>query len=174
MWTALQNGITTHYVAYRHSDFFTFKNIIVNTDKGVEWKKPGSGKEARLRYMSLTMSAGSIIICPLYKLTISDQGPSHSATDSLSFLFNVKIFSRSVLDRGREAGKHFSPGTRTRSRRLSVASHATLKFTLVQATTAHRWSRGMFYSFFNLGARWRWSTPRTGRSTPGKDLVPSV
>ena len=67
--------------------------------------------------MSLTLSAGSIIICPLSKLTISDQGPSHSATDSLSFRFNAK-------EEG-EPENIFSPGTRTRSRRLSVLSHGT-------------------------------------------------
>jgi hypothetical protein len=41
--------------------------------------------------------------------------PSHSATDSQSFRFIVKIFSRSALARGPE--KNFFTGARARSRR---------------------------------------------------------
>jgi len=50
-----------------------------------------------------------------------------------------------------------------------------VKFTLEQAMKAHRGGEVYLYSFFNLGARWGgWSTPRPGRSTPGKDPVPNV
>jgi hypothetical protein len=50
-----------------------------------------------------------------------------------------------------------------------------LKFTLEQATKTQRGSRGITYSFFNVGARWGgWSTPRLGRFTPGKDPVSIV
>jgi hypothetical protein len=45
-----------------------------------------------------------------------------------------------------------------------------VKLTLEQPTKAQRGSRGIAYSFFNLGARWGgWSTPIPGLFTPGKD-----
>jgi hypothetical protein len=45
-------------------------------------------------------------------------------------------------------------------------------FTLEQATKPQMGSRGIVYSFFNLGARWGGrSTPRSGRFTSGKDRV---
>jgi hypothetical protein len=53
-----------------------------------------------------------------------------------------------------------------------------VKFTLEQATKAQRWSRGMsnnstlsLTSALDGGG---WSTPRTGRFTPGKDQVPTA
>jgi len=50
-----------------------------------------------------------------------------------------------------------------------------VKVTLEQATEVQRWSRVELYSFFDLSARWgEWSTPRSGRITFGKDLVPIV
>jgi len=50
-----------------------------------------------------------------------------------------------------------------------------VKVTLEQDTKAQSGSRGIAYSFFNLGASWgRWSTPRLGRFTPGKGPVPIV
>jgi hypothetical protein len=51
-----------------------------------------------------------MIICRLYKLTLSDQAQVtlHSPTDSQSFRFSVKVFSRSALAGGSE--KIFSPG----------------------------------------------------------------
>ena len=63
--------------------------------------------------------------------------------------------------------------------RWSIASTSKvkvkIKFALEQATKAQRWSRGILYSFFNLGARWGgWLTPRPGRFTPAKDPVPIV
>ena len=39
-----------------------------------------------------------------------------------------------------------------------------VKFTLEQATKAHRWSRGIALLFLNLGARWRWVVNATPRS----------
>jgi len=48
-------------------------------------------------------------------------------------------------------------------------------FTLEQAMKAQRGVEVYLYSFFNLGTRWSgWSTPRSGRFTPGKDPVPIV
>ena len=44
-----------------------------------------------------------------------------------------------------------------------------IKSTLQQATKAHRVVEVYLYSFFYLGVRWGgWSTPRSGRLTPGK------
>ena len=48
-----------------------------------------------------------------------------------------------------------------------------VKFTLEKAKKAQRGSRGIALLFFNFGPRrGGWSTPRHGRFTPGKDLVP--
>jgi hypothetical protein len=47
-----------------------------------------------------------------------------------------------------------------------------VKFTLEQATRAQKGSRGIALLF--LYPRGGWSTPRPGRFTPGKDLVPIV
>jgi len=58
-------------------------------------------------------------------LSISDQGPSHSATESPSFRFNVKVLTGPSLIGEEEPENMFSLGTRTRSRRLSVLSHGT-------------------------------------------------
>jgi hypothetical protein len=45
-----------------------------------------------------------------------------------------------------------------------------LKFILEQAMKTQRGSRGKLYSFFNLGAIWRWrSAPLPGRFTPGQE-----
>jgi hypothetical protein len=50
-----------------------------------------------------------------------------------------------------------------------------VNFTLQQATRSRSGVEVLFYSFFNLGARWGgWSTPRRGRFTPEKDPVPIV
>lgn len=44
------------------------------------------------------------------------------------------------------------------------------KFILEQAMKTQRGSRGKLYSFFNLGAIWRWrSAPLPGRFTPGQE-----
>jgi len=52
-----------------------------------------------------------------------------------------------------------------------VAVYA-VKFTLEEATKAQRGSWGIALLFLNLGARWGgWSTPRPGRSNPGKEPV---
>jgi hypothetical protein len=45
-----------------------------------------------------------------------------------------------------------------------------VKFAPEQATKAQKGSRGIVYSFLNLGVRWGvWSTPRTGRFTSAKE-----
>jgi len=50
-----------------------------------------------------------------------------------------------------------------------------VNFTLEQATKAQREQMYSSNSSFNLGARGGgWSTPRPGRSTPGKGTVPIV
>jgi hypothetical protein len=50
-----------------------------------------------------------------------------------------------------------------------------VEFILEKTTKAQRGSRGIVYSFFNLGARWGGlATPRPGPFTPGKDPVPIV
>ena len=54
----------------------------------------------------------------------------------------------------------------------SVLMKVKVTFTLEKATKAQRGEQ-RFYSFFNLDARWGgWSTPRPGRSTPGKIRYP--
>ena len=57
---------------------------------------------------------------------------------------------------------------------LSCLYRTPQLFTLEQAKNAQRRSKVKLYSFLKLGARWggRWSTPRPGRFTPGKGLVP--
>jgi hypothetical protein len=51
-----------------------------------------------------------------------------------------------------------------------------VKFTLEQAMKAQRGSRGIAYSFFNLGARWEWVVNTTSPPlyTRERDPVPSV
>jgi len=50
---------------------------------------------------------------------------------------------------------------------VKVKVKIKVKFTLKQATKVQRGSRGLVYTFFNLGAKWgEWSTPRPGRFTP--------
>ena len=66
---------------------------------------------------------GSIITCPLYKLTPSDQAQVNpSASDNQSLRFIVKICSRSALAAGKGGGeKIFQRGPNT----LSAALHTT-------------------------------------------------
>ena len=48
-----------------------------------------------------------------------------------------------------------------------------MQFTLEQATKAQTGVEEQLYSFFNLGARCGgWSTPHSGRLTPGNDPLP--
>ena len=51
-----------------------------------------------------------------------------------------------------------------------------VKVTLEQATKAQRWSRGILYSFFNLGAQWGWAVNATPRPLypRERDPVPVV
>jgi hypothetical protein len=57
--------------------------------------------------------------------------------------------------------------------KVKVKVKVMVKFTLAQATKNHSAVEALLYSFLHLGARWGgWSTPRPGRFTPGKDLVP--
>ena len=51
----------------------------------------------------------STIICRGYKLPLSDQAPSHSETESQSFRFNVKIFSRCFGGGGGGGADFFFP-----------------------------------------------------------------
>jgi hypothetical protein len=47
--------------------------------------------------------------------------------------------------------------------------------TLEQVTKAQMGVEVLLYSVSNLGARWdEWSTPPSGRFTPGKDPIPIV
>jgi len=62
--------------------------------------------------------------------------------------------------------------------RSSVLVKVKVKFTLEQATKVQRRSRGILYSFFNLGARWGWvvnATPRPlyPRERPGTHCIGS-
>ena len=48
-----------------------------------------------------------------------------------------------------------------------------VKFTPEKTTKAQKGNRGIALLFFNLHARWGgWTTPRPGRFTPQKDLIP--
>jgi hypothetical protein len=45
----------------------------------------------------------------------------------------------------------------------TCAIKVKVKVTLVQATKAQRWSRGIALFFFNLGAGWGWMVNATSR-----------
>ena len=54
--------------------------------------------------------------------------------------------------------------------RVTIKVKVKVKFTLQQATKAHRGVEVDLYSFFNLGARWGgWSMSCPGRFTPRED-----
>jgi hypothetical protein len=80
--------------------------------------------------------------------------------------------STSLLD---ESG-NFSRFLPHRFMTVFVKVRVKIKFTLEQG---HEGPEGSIYIWlytsFNLGARWgRWSTPRSGRFTPGEVPVPIV
>ena len=75
---------------------------------GIRYKLPGTGGSGEGRcpnvwHMFLSFSVVSL----LHKLTLSDQAPNHSATESQSLRFSIKTFSRSALVWGSK--KFFSP-----------------------------------------------------------------
>jgi hypothetical protein len=60
--------------------------------------------------------------------------------------------------------------TQTDCCRVDCIVKVKVKFTSEQASKAQQVNIGYLYSFSNLGARWGgWSTPRTGRFTPGRE-----
>jgi hypothetical protein len=111
----------------------TFQNIIVSPDKGVGGGKSRGPERGPYWVACFWLSAGRSNACPPYKLTISDQGPSHSATDSLSFQCSVKKGCRKTFF-PRDPNP-LSAARRTISRYASI-----IKFTPVQATKAQKWS----------------------------------
>lgn len=62
----------------------------------------------------------SIVICPLYKLTLRS-APSHSRTDGQSLLFTVKILSRSTPTCGGRCKVFVFDVSRTHSRRSAFS-----------------------------------------------------
>jgi hypothetical protein len=83
----------------------------------------------------------SIVICPLYKLTLRS-APSHSRTDGQSLLFTVKILSRSTPTCGGGCESFVFTGAGTHSRRpciLKMTVDAQLKYiaSLVRTHDGH-------------------------------------
>jgi len=57
----------------------------------------------------------------------------------------------------------YTEGWRKQTEEVKGKVKVRVKFTIEQATKAHRWSRVKLYSFFNLGTIWGWvvnATPR--------------
>jgi hypothetical protein len=103
------------------TQFSTFLLQIFSTFSSASADKTGRGEPVQVTrgrgadYVAYVYaSIGSTIICRLYAINSFTPCTSHSATQSRSFRFKVKIFIRSALAGG---PKNFSTGARTRCRR---------------------------------------------------------